>query len=59
MDGSPVTLQYLRKLQELMEWIAGSQLEAIERAAAIIAEATKQDRLVHIVGTGVHSRLAT
>ena len=59
MDGSPVTLQDLRKLQELLEWIAGSQLEAIERAAAIIAEAAKQDRLVHIIGTGVHSRLAT
>lgn len=59
MGTSPVTLQYLRRLQELMDWIAANQLEAIERAAAIIAEATKEDRLVHIIGTGVHSRLAT
>jgi uncharacterized phosphosugar-binding protein len=41
-----------------MEQIEIEQQEAIDAAAGILAEATKQDRLIHLIGTGVHSRLA-
>lgn len=49
---------YRRKLQELMDWIEETQAGAINRAADLLVEATAEDRLIHLIGTGVHSRLA-
>src|SRR5262245_53468853 len=45
-------------LQELMDQIETTQLAAIDKAARILADATREDRLIHLIGTGVHSRLA-
>jgi uncharacterized phosphosugar-binding protein len=53
-----VTHAFNSRLQELMNWIERTQLDAIGRAADVIAEATREDRLIHLIGTGVHSRLA-
>lgn len=50
--------EYRTKLQERMDWIEQTQTPAIEKAAEILAQATREDRLIHIIGTGVHSRLA-
>jgi uncharacterized phosphosugar-binding protein len=57
-EQPPVTSLYRTRLQELMDWIEETQLDAIERGAAVLAEATREDRLIHVIGTGVHSRLA-
>ncbi len=54
----PVTYRFKDRLQGLMDWVADTQTEAIHQAAGILAEATRQDRLIHVIGTGVHSRLA-
>jgi uncharacterized phosphosugar-binding protein len=53
-----VTSFYKRNLFALMDQIEATQLEAIERAADVVADATREDRLVHLIGPGVHSRLA-
>ncbi len=53
-----ITGMYRQKLWELMEYIERTQLAAIERAADLLAEATRSDRLIHLIGTGVHSRIA-
>lgn len=53
-----IVRQFNLRLQELMDQIEHTQAGTIERGAAILAEATRQDRLIHLVGTGVHSRLA-
>lgn len=53
-----VTEQFNGMLQARMDRVVSTQIEAIERAAGLIADATRQDRLIHLIGTGVHSRLA-
>lgn len=53
-----VTSLFKNKLFELMNRIETTQTEAIDRAADLLAQATREDRLIHIIGTGVHSRLA-
>lgn len=57
-DTQSVTAGFKNRLFDLMNWIEATQSDAIDRAADILAEATRTDRLIHIVGTGVHSRLA-
>ncbi|MEP0841681.1 MAG: sugar isomerase domain-containing protein [Phycisphaerae bacterium] len=56
--GGGVIRRYRERLWELMEWIEATQGPAIAAGAALLAEATEQDRLIHVIGTGVHSRLA-
>jgi uncharacterized phosphosugar-binding protein len=56
--ASQVVHEYKTRLQSLMDHIERTQLEHIEKAARILADATREDRLIHIIGTGVHSRLA-
>jgi uncharacterized phosphosugar-binding protein len=53
-----VTHAYRERLFELMEEIERTEASAIEKAADLLAAATKEDRLIHLIGTGVHSRLA-
>ncbi|HOB73683.1 MAG TPA: sugar isomerase domain-containing protein [Phycisphaerae bacterium] len=55
---SSVIHEYRTRLQERMEWIEQTQAPAIEKGAEILAQATREDRLIHLIGTGVHSRLA-
>ena len=53
---SNATLEYLRRAQAILERIESTQLQAIERAAEICAQAIAGNGLVHLFGTG-HSRI--
>lgn len=56
--AAAVVTEYRDTLQRLMNQIADTQLDAIERGAQLLCDATRDDRLIHLIGTGVHSRLA-
>lgn len=56
MDG--MTAQYQKKLCELLRRIEQTQAEAICRAADLLCEAIRQDRRIHVLGTGAHAQLA-
>lgn len=49
---------YAQILMERIQTIARTQREALDTAAAHIAQAIAQDRRVHVLGTGAHSMMA-
>lgn len=53
---SNVSLEYLTQAKAILERIESTQMDAIERAAEICANAIAGDGLVHLFGTG-HSRI--
>ena len=53
---SNVSLDYLTQAKAILERIESTQMDAIERAAEICANAIAGDGLVHLFGTG-HSRI--
>jgi uncharacterized phosphosugar-binding protein len=57
MPNDP-TLTYLREITALLERIHEEEFDAIGRAADVVAEQIRADRLVHIFGPGGHSNLA-
>jgi len=50
--------QYRAKVDEIFEAILTEEMEAIDRAAGILAAAIAEDRLVHVLGAGGHSAMA-
>lgn len=51
-----VSLEYLSQARAILERIEATQMDAIERAAELCAQAIAGDGLVHLFGTG-HSRI--
>lgn len=57
MNDQKPDFGYLDKTIELMRKIECEQQENIERAAARMADAIEQDRLIHVYGGGGHTTL--
>src|SRR5438067_3377607 len=51
MDAHP----YLENVEGKLNAVESSQKDAIRKAGVMIADATKQDRLIHGYGGGVHT----
>ena len=48
---------YFTKIVELLDRIVREQSNNIDRAAAEIVKRLKEDRLIHVIGTGAHSMM--
>lgn len=59
IDADALCAEYLAATQSLMRRILDEEREALDAAAATLAEQIEADRLVHIFGPGGHSNLAT
>ena len=53
---SNVSLDYITQAKLILERIASTQMDVIERAAEVCAQTIAGDGLVHLFGTG-HSRI--
>lgn len=49
--------RYFAAVTGLMERLLAEEADAIERAAAVVADAIEADRLLHVFGTGGHSAM--
>jgi len=49
---------YHKKVQNCLDAILENEQENIARAADLLVEAVKKDRLIHVIGTGGHSSMA-
>lgn len=58
-DAASVLGTYYEAIDEHLRALRDTQAEAIDRAAALIAEHAAEDRLVHVYGPGGHSNLAS
>lgn len=59
-DGAIAGLanQYFGEVSSILDRIRTEELESIEKAARLVAEQVRSDRLVHVYGPGGHSNLA-
>ena len=55
---SDALTQYSQTIARLLEQIRSTQAEAIDRAAGVLCAAIREDRRIHVLGTGAHSQLA-
>lgn len=55
---SKILEQYCQTICALLQQIAETQAGAIDKAAGVLCEAIRQDRRIHVLGTGAHSQLA-
>lgn len=53
---APGALRYMQRVQELLNMVAGAQMEAITAAAAAITASLRQDGRLYLFGTG-HSHM--
>jgi uncharacterized phosphosugar-binding protein len=59
VDADVLCTEYLAKAQVLMRRILEEERDALDRAAARLADQVAADRLIHIYGPGGHSNLAS
>jgi uncharacterized phosphosugar-binding protein len=59
IDADALCAGYLADIQDLMRRIQEEERQALDRAAARLADQIAADRLVHIYGPGGHSNLAS
>ncbi|MGI9862958.1 SIS domain-containing protein [Moorella naiadis] len=56
---TPVMTQYLNKIFEHLQKIHDEEGDAIKKAARLVADHIKEDKLVYVYGPGGHSNLAS
>lgn len=59
MENSPVRTQYLDKIFEHLQRLHDEEGDSINRAARMVAEHVREDKLVYAYGPGGHSNLAS